>query len=265
MDRYPDPDLRGTVAVITGGGRGLGAALAKRYARAGACVVLNGRTEEHLVRTAEEIRCRGGQAECVPGDVSKPEDVGRLFRRAVTMFETVNILVNNAGIAGPTVELVDLSLEEWNETLAINLTGAFLCCKAAIPHMREAGGGKIVNIGSGTGKRPLPMRTPYATSKLGLVGLTRTLAHEVGKYGINVNLISPFLVEGERLDLVIERQAKGRGVEPEVVRDELTALSPFKRGVSADDVADVALFLSSPAADSMTGQDINVSAGAVMY
>jgi NAD(P)-dependent dehydrogenase (short-subunit alcohol dehydrogenase family) len=265
MDRYPDPDLRGRVAVITGGGRGLGAALAKRYAGAGACVVLNGRTEEHLVKTGEEIRCRGGQAEWVSGDVSKPEDVDRLFARALEAFGTINILVNNAGIAGPTVELVDLSLEDWNETLAINLTGAFLCCKAAIPLMREAGGGKIVNIGSGTGKRPLPMRTPYATSKLGLVGLTRTLALEAGKYGINVNLISPFLVEGDRLDLVIERAAAARRVAPDVVRDELTSLSPFKRGVTEDDVASLALFLSSPAADNVTGEDINVSAGAIMY
>ena len=265
MDHCPDPDLRDRVAVITGGGRGLGAVLAKRFVRAGARVVLNGRTEEHVVRTTEEIRCMGGQAEWVSGDVSKPEDVKRIFGQVVEAFGTVNILVNNAGIAGPTVELVDLSPEDWNETLAINLTGVFLCCKVAIPLMRETGGGKIVNIGSGTGKRPLPMRTPYATSKIGLVGLTRTLAHEVGKYGITVNLISPFLVEGDRLDLVIERAAAARRVAPDVVRDELTSLSPFKRGVTADDVANVALFLSSPAADNMTGEDINVSAGALMY
>jgi NAD(P)-dependent dehydrogenase (short-subunit alcohol dehydrogenase family) len=265
MNRYPDPDLRGRVTVITGGGRGLGAVLSQRYADAGACVVLNGRTEEHLVNTTEEIRTRGGQAEWVTGDVSKPEDVDRLFAHAVEAFGTVSILINNAGIAGPTIELVDLSLEDWNETLAINLTGIFLCCKAAIPLMRQAGGGKIVNIGSVTGKRPLPLRTPYASSKLGMVGLTRSLAHEVGKHGINVNLISPYLVAGERIEVVVERLAEGRGVEPEAVRSEMTALSPFKRGVGADDVANVALFLSSAAADNMTGQDITVSAGAVMY
>jgi NAD(P)-dependent dehydrogenase (short-subunit alcohol dehydrogenase family) len=131
--------------------------------------------------------------------------------------------------------------------------------------MRKAGGGKIVNIGSVTGKRPLADRTPYASSKLGLVGFTRTLAQEVGKYGINVNLVSPFLVKGPRLDLVIGRMAARRGVPAEVVRAEMTQQSPFARGVTEDDVANVVLFLSSSAADNMTGQDINMSAGAVMY
>jgi NAD(P)-dependent dehydrogenase (short-subunit alcohol dehydrogenase family) len=122
-----------------------------------------------------------------------------------------------------------------------------------------------VNIGSVTGKRPLADRTPYASSKLGLLGFTRTLAQEVGKYGINVNLVSPFLVQGPRLDVVIGRMAARRGVPAEVVRAEMTQVSPFKRGVTEDDVANVALFLSSSGADNMTGQDINVSAGGVMY
>lgn len=258
-------NLSGKVALITGGGHGLGRTLARRYSAAGAKVFITGRAKEPLAETADVIKRTGRGVEWSVADVSKPEDVTRSFEEAVKAFGTVNILVNNAGIAGPTTDLVDMPLDDWNEVLAINLTGAFLCCKAAIPVMRAAGGGKIVNIGSASGKRPLAGRTPYTAAKLGLLGLTRTLAHEIGKYGINVNLISPFLVAGPRLDRVIDRLAGTRGADAEVVRSEMTALSPFKRGVTEDDVANVALFLSSTAADNMTGQDINVSAGAVMY
>jgi NAD(P)-dependent dehydrogenase (short-subunit alcohol dehydrogenase family) len=257
--------LHGKVALITGGGHGLGGTMARRYAAAGADVFLTGRAKEPLAQTAEAIRQTGRRAEWLVADVSRPDDVTGSFRQAVEAFGTVHILVNNAGIAGPTANLVDQPLEEWNEVLAINLTGPFLCCRAAIPIMRAAGGGRIVNIGSGSGKRPLPGRTPYTSSKMGLLGLTRTLAHEVGKYGITVNLISPFLVQGPRLDGVIERLARARGMPPETVLAEMTTQSPFQRGVTEDDVASVALFLSSSAADNMTGQDINVSAGSIMY
>jgi NAD(P)-dependent dehydrogenase (short-subunit alcohol dehydrogenase family) len=258
-------NLEGKVVVITGGGHGIGRTLALRYASAGADVVVLGRAREPLAETAEGIQRSGRRAEWMEADVSNPGDVTRAFARAVATFGTVNILVNNAAITGPTAEIGDIGLDEWNEVLAINLTGPFLCSKAAIAIMRKAGGGKIVNIGSVTGKRPLADRTPYASSKLGLLGFTRTLAQEVGKYGINVNLVSPFLVQGPRLDVVIGRMAARRGVPAEVVRAEMTQVSPFKRGVTEDDVANVALFLSSSAADNMTGQDINVSAGGVMY
>lgn len=263
--RFPNPDLSGRVAVITGGGRGIGATLSRRYAAAGAAVVIAGRSRESLEKTAEELRAAGGRCEWVVVDVADPEQVEAIFRRAMDAFGQLNILVNNAGIPGPTVELAELELKDWNEVLAINLTGVFLCCKVAIPLLRRAGGGKIVNIGSASGKRPLPGRTPYTASKLGLIGLTRTLAHEVGKYGINVNVISPWHVIGERLELVISRSAAARGVDPETVRKEWQGLSPFQRGVTEDDIANMALFLSSDAADNMTGQDVNISAGAVMY
>lgn len=263
--RYPNPDLGGTVAVITGGGRGIGATLSRRYAAAGAAVVLAGRVREPLEEAAAAIRSADRRAEWVVADVSRPEDVAAIFARTIEAFGRLDVLVNNAGIPGSTIDLEHLALEDWLQVLAVNLTGVFLCCKAAIPLLREAGGGKIVNIGSASGKRPLRGRTPYTTSKLGLIGLTRTLAHEVGKYGINVNAISPWLVAGARLDLVVGRDAAARGVDSDTVRKEWAAQSPFERGVTEDDVANLALFLSSAAADNMTGQDINVTAGAVMY
>jgi NAD(P)-dependent dehydrogenase (short-subunit alcohol dehydrogenase family) len=258
-------DLTGQVAVVTGGAKGIGETLSRRFAEAGAAVLITGRDAARLHETADHLRTGGARVEWISGDVSKIGDVQAIFEMAVNTFGGVSILVNNAGIAGPTAELVNIDLTDWNEVIATNLTGVFLCCKIAIPIMRRSGGGKIVNIGSASGKRPLAMRTPYTASKLGLIGLTRSLAHEVAKYGINVNAISPWLVEGERLDGVIERMARARNSNAQTMRRELTALSPFGRGVSPDDVAGVALFLCSAAADNMTGQDINVTAGAVMY
>ena len=175
------------------------------------------------------------------------------------------ILVNNAGVAGPTAPLSDITLEEWNETVAVNLTGVFLSCRAALPYLKQAQHGKIVNIGSVTGKQPLINRTPYAAAKLGVVGLSRTLAHEVGPYGISVNVISPWLVEGARLEEVFASMSRERGLTPDELRNEMTEGTAFKRTVSEEDVVETVLFLCSSAANNLTGQDINVAAGAVMY
>jgi NAD(P)-dependent dehydrogenase (short-subunit alcohol dehydrogenase family) len=161
--------------------------------------------------------------------------------------------------------LAEVTLADWNETIAVNLTGVFLACKAALPYLEHAAHGKIVNIGSVTGKQPLLNRTPYAAAKLGVVGLTRTLAHELGPSGISVNVISPWLVGGDRLENVLGTMAKERGVSADDLRAEMTAGTAFKRTVTEADVAEMTLFLCSTAANNLTGQDINVSAGAVMY
>lgn len=260
-----DYDLRDHVALVTGAGRGIGAAIARLLGEAGAAVVLAGRTGQDLERTAKQVGSAGGRAACVVADVRREEDCARMVGEATARFGRLTAVVSNAGIAGPTRMLDQLSLGEWEDVLATNLTGPFLACRAAIPALRAAGGGQIVMIGSVTGKRPLPGRTPYASAKLGLLGLTRTLAHELGPAGITVNLISPWLVEGARLDGVIAGMAIQQGRDEAAVRADLVALSPLGSGVSELDVARVAAFLLSPAGAHMTGQDLNVSAGAVMY
>jgi NAD(P)-dependent dehydrogenase (short-subunit alcohol dehydrogenase family) len=178
--------------------------------------------------------------------------------------DRIDVLVNNAGIAGPTAPLAEISLDDWSRTLGVNLTGVFLCCRAALPYLRRATRGRIVNIGSAAGKKPLVNRTPYTASKLGLIGLGRTLAHELGPDGITVNTVSPGLVEGARLEAVLDTMAAARGIGAEELRAKLVAETALGRGVTEADVAQMVLFLCSSAADSLTGQDFHVNAGSVM-
>ena len=255
----------GSSAVVTGAGRGIGAAIAKGLAARGAHVVLSGRHAATLEAVSSAIRADGGSADYVVGDVTDLAHLEELMATAAGSRGMLEILVNNAGIAGPTARLVDVTPEEWDKTVAVNLTGVFLACKAALPYLERAGHGKIVNIGSVTGKQPLLNRSPYAAAKLAVVGLTRTLALEVAPQGVSVNVISPWLVEGDRLEDVVTSMSAERGLTPEQLRAEMTEGTAFKRTVNEADVVELALFLSSSAADNLTGQDINVSAGAVMY
>jgi NAD(P)-dependent dehydrogenase (short-subunit alcohol dehydrogenase family) len=255
----------GSSAVVTGAGRGIGAAIAKGLAARGAHVVLSGRHAATLEVVSAAIKADGGSAEYVVGDVTDLAHLEELMATAAGSRGMLEILVNNAGIAGPTARLVDVTPEEWDKTVAVNLTGVFLACKAALPYLERAGHGKIVNIGSVTGKQPLLNRSPYAAAKLAVVGLTRTLALEVAPQGVSVNVISPWLVEGDRLEDVVTSMSAERGLTPEQLRAEMTEGTAFKRTVNEADVVELALFLSSSAADNLTGQDINVSAGAVMY
>jgi NAD(P)-dependent dehydrogenase (short-subunit alcohol dehydrogenase family) len=255
----------GASAVVTGAGQGIGAAIARGLAAKGVRVVLSGRRAGTLEAVCESIRADGGSADYVAGDVTDLEHLNELMAVGAGPSGVLEILVNNAGIAGPTAPLADVTPEDWNETIAVNLTGVFLACKAALPYLERAAHGKIVNIGSVTGKQPLPNRSPYAAAKLGVVGLTRTLAHEVGPRNISVNLISPWLVEGDRLGDVLSSMSKERGLTPAELRAEMTEGTAFKRTVAESDVVELVLFLCSAAANNLTGQDINVAAGAVMY
>jgi len=259
------PDLTGSTSVVTGGGQGLGLEIARQLAAAGSHVVVTGRRDAPLQDAVSSIRDSGGDASYVAGDVATASDVDRIFEHVRQCDGDLRVIVNNAAIAGPTKPLAELALQEWEEILATNLTGVFLMCRAGIPMLRAAGGGRIINIGSGTGKRPLPDRSGYAAAKLAVVGLTRTLAHEVGASQITVNTVSPFLIEGPRLDAVIDTMSAMRGITPDDLYEEFVSASPFRHGVRDFDVAGVVLFLASDVAAHMTGQDINVSSGTIMY
>lgn len=176
----------------------------------------------------------------------------------------VDVLVANSGIPGPSAPLWEIEPGEWRQTLDVNVTGTYLCCRAVLPGMIESGGGSVVIIGSMTGKRPLEGRSPYAASKLALVGLTRTLAVDAGKHDIRVNLVSPGPVRGKRLEWVIEKQAEARGLSVDQARQAFKAGSPLHRLVDPDDVAQAVVFLASDEAVGITGTDLNVSSGMVM-
>jgi NAD(P)-dependent dehydrogenase (short-subunit alcohol dehydrogenase family) len=257
--------LKEKIVVITGGGKGLGRVIALACAREGANLVLASRTLEALQETRAEVEGLGRQALVVPTDIRHEDSVHNLAEQTLAHFGRIDILVNNTGITGPTAPLWEITPAEWEETFAVNVTGAYLCCRAFLPSMLERRSGCILFISSMTGKRPLFGRSPYAAGKLALVGLARTLAWETGSYGIRVNVISPGPIVGERVERVIRNQALAEGISEDEARRRFTSGSPLGRLVSPNDIADAVIFLASDKAASITGEDLNVSAGTVMY
>lgn len=257
--------MEGAVAVVVGSGTGIGREIALRMGTEGADVVLAGRSRADMDDVADRLRAQGRRALVLPLDLRDPGSVTAAADRAREEFGRVDALVANSGVAGPTKPLTEVDRDEWDDTFAVNVTGVFLCCRAFLPAMLEAGSGSVVVIGSMTGKRPLLHRSPYAASKMALVGLVRTLAAEVGPSGVRVNLVSPGGVEGPRLDRVIAGQARARGITEDQARAAFAEGAPLGRLVTAGDVADTTVFLSSARAAAITGQDVNVTAGAVMY
>jgi NAD(P)-dependent dehydrogenase (short-subunit alcohol dehydrogenase family) len=257
--------LEGKIAVVTGAGRGIGRSIALRLAREGADVALAARSADQIEEVGSLVEAEGRRALSVVTDLREPGDVTRLAEAVAGRLGPCDLLVNNSGIAGPMEVLWESDPDEWKETIDVNLTGVYLCSRAFLPAMVERGSGSVVVIGSATGKRPLKGRTPYAASKLGLVGLVRTLAWELGEHGIRANLISPGFVDGERIKKVIEGQAAATGRTLEETRAELAASSPLQRFVDPEDIAEAVVFLGSDAASSVTGEDLNVTAGLVMY
>lgn len=257
--------LQDKVAVVTGAGRGIGREIAVTLAREGADVALASRDEAALRETLALVEGLGRKGLVAVTDVGDAASVEDSARKVLERFGRVDALVNNSGVGGPSAALWETDPGDWEATFAVNVTGTFLCCRAFLPSMVERRSGAVVIIGSMTGKRPLWGRSPYAASKLALVGLTRTLALETGPHGVRVNLVSPGAVEGERIEWMMRKQAEGRGVTVEEVRAELAQGSPLNRLVAAGDVAAAAAFLASDRARSITGEDLNVSAGLVTY
>lgn len=253
------------VTLVTGASQGIGRTIAAAFGREGDTVVLAARNREGLEATASQVEDAGGSAVVHPTDVTDEASVSELASMVADRFGAVDVLVNNSGIGGPSGRLWEQDLAGWRETIAVNVDGVFLVTKALMPAMVERGSGAVVIIGSISGKRPLFGRSPYTTSKAALVGLARTLALEAGEHGIRVNLVSPGFVAGPRIDWVIDAQADARGVDANAVRAEFEAESPLRRLTEAEDVADATVFLASDAARGITGADINVASGAVMY
>jgi len=253
--------LAGRAAIVTGGGHGIGRAVALRFAGEGCAVTIAGTGRERLDSTARELVERGARALVSPTDVADEAAVERMVAATLAEFGRLDILVNNAGIAGPTASTVEVTRADWDRTLAVNLTGALLCAKHALPHMIARRSGRILNITSVAGRIGYPLRGAYAASKWGMIGLTRTLALEAGAHDVTVNAIAPGSTRGERMSRVIRAHAAamGRG-EGDIEREYLDPTA-LKRMVEEDDVAALALFLASDEARNITGETIAVSAG----
>lgn len=253
------------VTVVTGASQGIGRELAVAFGAERDAVVLAARNIEGLEETAEAVTSAGGEAFVAPTDVTDLASIERLADSVLDRYGRVDVLVNNSGIGGPSGVLWELEPDDWKDTFAVNVYGVFLVSRALLPSMVERRSGAVIIIGSISGKRPLYGRTAYTSSKLALVGMTRTLALEAGPHGVRVNLISPGFVAGPRLDWVISAQAEARGISPEEVRAEFAAEAPLNRLTEPKDIADAAVFLASDAARAITGADLNVNSGVVMY
>jgi NAD(P)-dependent dehydrogenase (short-subunit alcohol dehydrogenase family) len=252
------------VAVVTGANRGLGRAIAITLAADGFAIAATARDAATLTEVVRNVEASGGHAAAIACDVREEESVAAMAQAAARLGR-VHTVVANAGIAGPTAPLHEIALADWRDCVATDLDGVFLTFRAFIPGLIRSGTGSLIAVSSMTGKRPLHGRTPYAAAKMGVIGLVRTLATELGPHGIRVNALCPGAIAGPRMDDVIRRQAATRGITEKEALASFTQASPLSRMVEAYEVASACSYLSSDAAASITGEDLNVSAGAVMY
>ena len=257
-------ELKDKVAIVTGGGYGIGKEIALAYGRAGAKVVIAARSEKPMQETVDALKKINARAILVRTDVSKEADCARMAEDTLKAFGRIDILVNNAGIAGPTKRIPDMTPAEWQETIDINLTGAWLAARAVLPTMDKQRSGHILNISSGAGRRGYPMRSPYAASKWGMIGLTQTIAGEWGARGIRCNCICPGPIAGDRIERVMHARADAMKVPYEQIRAQFLSQSALNRMATEEECARVALFLVSDASAGLTGQTINVDAGSIM-
>ena len=253
--------LKDRVAVITGGGSGIGLAITQAFNAEGAIVVIAARTASRLKEVADTINARGGRARAIPTDISDEKQVRRMVVQTLAEYGKIDILVNNAGIAGPTARIIDMELDKWNEVLAVNLTGMMLCSREVLKDMIPRKSGNIINISSVGGMSGFPMRSPYCVSKMGVIAFTETLAIEAGEHNIRVNCISPAAVRGDRILNAARAKAKALGVDHEEILARLIKDFSLKRLIEPAEVAAAAVFLASDESSAITGQTLAVNCG----
>ena len=253
--REPGSQLQDRVALVTGGSRGLGAATCLALSEAGALVVLNyAQNVDAAKDTESRIRLKGGRVSLLPGDVSREPDVSAMFRTIEETFGRLDILVNNAGVNSDFI-VEEMNVAEWDRIMAVNLRGSFLCAKHAIPLMRKARYGRIINLSSQGVRKGSIAHAHYAASKMGLIGFTRSLARELGRDGITVNAVSPGRI---MTDMLMSNLAH-EGKEEEWIRQ-----TPLGRFGEPGEVAEAIVFLASERASYITGQILAVDGGLLM-
>ena len=253
--------LKDKIAIVTGGGKGIGKAISKAFVKEGATVVIAATTLSTLEETVKEFKAMGGKAMAIQMDNTDEKQVISMVEQVIKTFGKIDILVNNSGIGGPTANVVDLKLADWNQVIAVDLTGSLLCAREVLKHMIPRKSGNIINIGaeggrSGDGRSGYGMRAPYCCAKMGVIGLTETLAQEVGEYGIRVNCISAAAVRGDRFNRVIAGRAKALGTSEAEILQKAMANYSLKRPAEEYELASCAVFLASDESSAMTGQTL---------
>jgi NAD(P)-dependent dehydrogenase (short-subunit alcohol dehydrogenase family) len=248
--------IAGQRVIVTAGAAGIGRAIAAAFLSQGARVFICDVDKGAL----DDFRKAHPQAGTTIADIADAAQVDRLFDEAGNALGGLDVLVNNAGIAGPTGPVEEISQDDWRRTLAVNLEGQFLCTRRAVPLLRQAGGGAIINLSSAAGRFGFPRRTPYAASKWGVIGFTKSLAVELGPDNIRVNAILPGAVDGPRIRRVISAKAESLGVPVADMEKRYVSQASLQRMVTADDIAGMAIFLASPAGYNVSGQALAVDA-----
>ena len=246
--------LSGARVIVTAAGSGIGNAVARAFAGAGARVY----TCDVDAALVERVRGEGWAAGASVADVGRQDDVDRFFDEALAQLGGLDVLVNNAGIGGPVACVEDVPPDEWRRTLDVNLTGAFLCTRRAAPLRKAQGSGSIVNMSSHYGWFGGPSRSPYVATKWAIIGFTKTIAMELGPFGVRANAIAPGGVEGERLERVIRLESEQRGITCEQLREDWVRGCSLRTFVTPEDVAAMILFLCSDQGARISGQTVGV-------
>jgi NAD(P)-dependent dehydrogenase (short-subunit alcohol dehydrogenase family) len=258
--------LEGKVAIVTGGGRGIGRAIARRFAAEGAAVLVAARTEAEVRTVVAEIEQSGGRAAFVTGDVSQEADCAHIVAAAEAQLGGVSVLVNNAGDYGPVKPVEEITPAEWDRVVAVHLRGAFLLTRLVLPGMYVRGSGVILNISSLSAKSAFSWGAPYAAAKAGMLGLTRVAGAEAARRGVRVNAICPGPVTETKMSKDLGAALATRlGVDADAQLAGFLQSILQGRGQTAEEIAAAAAFLASDQASAITGQSINVDGGAAFF
>ncbi|MBP6703178.1 MAG: SDR family oxidoreductase [Vicinamibacteria bacterium] len=253
----------GKVALVTGGGRGIGAEIARNLARDGAAVAISARTESEVLKVVEEIVAKGGRAQPFIADLSQADQAAGLVGRVQAAMGPIDFLINNAGIAG-SAPVIKQTLDEWNRIFAINVTATFLCTQAALPKMIERGSGRVVNIASVAARFGARYIGAYAASKHAVLGFTRCVAAEVAAFGITANAVCPGFVDTEMVSSSVTRIVEKTGLPAEQALDTIKSQSPQKRLLTTSEVAAMVSLLCSEEGRGINGQALVIDGGGLL-
>ena len=246
--------IKNLKVLVTAGAGGIGLEIARSFAAEGARVHVCD-VDKAALRKLAKSDPKITRSTC---DVSDRRQVAKLFREALAALKGLDVLVNNAGIAGPTGKVDEIAPEDWDRCLGVDITGQFNCTRLAVPHLRQSKNASIVNLSSAAGRLGFPLRTPYSAAKWAVVGFTKSLAAEFGPDGIRVNAIQPGIVSGERIDRVMENKAKARGISPAAMLEEALSVVSMRTTVTPQQIADAIAFILDPRSHHLGPGDLGV-------